>query len=420
MFGAGAVWWEWWSPAGNLLYNDRVDIPTPTSGDHWSAYNLWSHIDIAGHDAANLSGDWHVDVLLKGQKLLTEDFSISGNTTISSNATSSIDILDHCMANNIDKYTGVPTRTNTFSGNDSKVYSWLSLGNVGAGTVWWSLYDPEGNLYNDGQFWHVFSIPTSAYGDYWPSYNVSNYMDVYNIPAYRNISGNWGVDIDFNENGQINKTQHLLTEQFTMVAPRNSSMPPVTIIDHCMTSRVDESTNSVITRTNTFSSNDSKAYSWLSLGNAGAGAIGWVWLDPEGNAYYGNTVNIPLYSDGAYWPSFNAWSDIDIQGMLDNWENPPYNAVLDKIENPDNPFGNWSVTVTVDCVNDHVSLTEPFTLEGNAIQTNAPRTYNEGDGRSYRRAEAEEAQYKASPEETERRRYLLPLLEGGGSTSHRL
>ncbi len=67
--GAGAVWWEWWSPAGNLLYNDRVDIPTPTSGDHWSAYNLWSHIDIAGHDAANLSGDWHVDVLLKGQKL---------------------------------------------------------------------------------------------------------------------------------------------------------------------------------------------------------------------------------------------------------------------------------------------------------------------------------------------------------------
>jgi Flp pilus assembly protein TadD len=402
--GADAVWWEWWSPAGHLLYNDRVDIPSPTSGDHWSAYNLWDHIDIAGHDAANLSGDWHVDVLLKGQKLLTEDFSISGNTTISSNATSSIAILDHSIASNIDKYTGVPTRTDTFSRNDSKVYSWLSLGNVGAGTVWWWWYDQEGNLYDDGrgQFLHMVAIPPPAYGDYWPSYNVSNFMDV-NIPAYRNMSGNWGVDIGFTENGQVKKMQHLLTEQFTMVAPRNSSLPPVTIIDHCMASRVDESTNSVITRTNTFSSNDSNAYSWLSLGNVGAGAVGWVWRDPEGNAYYGTTLDIPPYSNGDYWPSFNAWSDIDIQGMVDNWKNPHYNPILETIENPDNPFGNWSVTVTVDCVNDHVSLTEPFTLEGNAIQNNA---------RSYGRAEAEEAEWMISQREQKEADIYYHYLKG--------
>jgi hypothetical protein len=152
-----------------------------------------------------------------------------------------------------------------------------------------------------------------------------------------------------------------------------------------MAGRVDESTNSVITRTNTFSSNDSKAYSWLSLGNVGAGAVGWVWRDPEGNAYYGATLEIPPYSNGDYWPSFNAWYYLDIQEVVDNWKNPHYNPILKTIENPDNPFGNWSVTVIVDCVNDHVSLTEPFTLEGNAIQDKA---------HSYGRAEAEEAEWK--------------------------
>jgi Flp pilus assembly protein TadD len=389
--GAGAVWWEWWSPAGDLLYNNWVDIPEPTSGDRWSAYNLWDHIDIAGHDAANLSGDWHVDVLLEGQKLLTEDFYISGNTTIE-NAASSIEILDHSIASNIDKYTGVPTRADTFSRNDSRVYSWLSLRDIGAGMVWWWWYDQEGHLYDDGrgQFLHMVSIPPPAYGDYWPSYNVSNFMDV-NIPAYRNMSGSWGVDIGFTEHAQLKEMQHLLTEQFTMVAPRNSSLPPVTVLDHSMASGVDESTSSVITRTNTFSSNDSKAYSWLSLGDVGAGAVGWVWRDPEGNAYYGTTATIPPYSNGAYWPSFNAWSEIDIQELVDNWENPHYNPILEAVENPDNPFGNWSVTVTVDCVNDHVSLTEQFTLEGNADQNSA---------RSYSRAEAEEAEWK----ETDRQR----------------
>jgi tetratricopeptide (TPR) repeat protein len=159
----------------------------------------------------------------------------------------------------------------------------------------------------------------------------------------------------------------------------------ISILDHSMASSVNESTNSVITRTNTFSSNDSKAYSWLSLGNVGAGAVGWVWHDPEGNAYHGATLNIPPYSNGSYWPSFNAWYYLDIQEVVDNWKNPHYNPILKTIENPDNPFGNWSVTVTVDCVNDHVSLTEQFTLEGNAIQDNA---------RSYGRAEAEEAEWK--------------------------
>jgi tetratricopeptide (TPR) repeat protein len=71
-----AVWWYWYSPAGNQLHEGRVDIPTPTSGAYWSTYNVSDHIDIAGNYAANLSGDWHVDVYLKGSKILREDFSI--------------------------------------------------------------------------------------------------------------------------------------------------------------------------------------------------------------------------------------------------------------------------------------------------------------------------------------------------------
>ncbi len=73
----GTVKWQWYSPDGNLYRNETVDIPTP-SGDYWPSYNVWSYIYIAGDNAANLPGDWHVDVYLNGQKAFTEYFSISG------------------------------------------------------------------------------------------------------------------------------------------------------------------------------------------------------------------------------------------------------------------------------------------------------------------------------------------------------
>jgi tetratricopeptide (TPR) repeat protein len=61
-----------------MWYTDKVQIPMPTNGARWSTYNVLSHIDIVGNGAANLSGDWHVDVYLDGDKILTEYFSISG------------------------------------------------------------------------------------------------------------------------------------------------------------------------------------------------------------------------------------------------------------------------------------------------------------------------------------------------------
>jgi hypothetical protein len=56
-------------------------------------------------------------------------------------------VLDHCMATSVDESAGtVSSRTQEFSANDSKAYSWLSLGNVGAGTVYWNWYSPAGQI----------------------------------------------------------------------------------------------------------------------------------------------------------------------------------------------------------------------------------------------------------------------------------
>jgi tetratricopeptide (TPR) repeat protein len=128
----------------------------------------------------------------------------SGTTTMSPSATPGTNILDHSMASNVDESTyNVTTRANIFSSTDSKVYSWLSLGNVGAGKIEWMWYSPKGNLYQTDSV----DIPTPS-GAYWSSYNVWDHIDIAgNIPA--ELPGNWYVDIS--QDGQ-----KLLTERFTM------------------------------------------------------------------------------------------------------------------------------------------------------------------------------------------------------------
>jgi hypothetical protein len=76
----------------------------------------------------------------------------------------------------------------------------------------------------------------------------------------------------------------------TTISP--SATPVTTILDHSMASNVDESSNHVITRTNEFSSTDNKAYSWLSLGNVGAGTVWWYWYY-NNNPYKTSSVDIP-------------------------------------------------------------------------------------------------------------------------------
>lgn len=75
------VEWKWYSPDGNLYGTYSRDIPQP-SGAYWDYYWVDSSFPIAGYDPANMPGNWHVDVYLDGQKLLTELFTI-GDSGIS-------------------------------------------------------------------------------------------------------------------------------------------------------------------------------------------------------------------------------------------------------------------------------------------------------------------------------------------------
>jgi tetratricopeptide (TPR) repeat protein len=120
-----------------------------------------------------------------------------------------------------------------------------------------------------------------------------------------------------------------------------------------MASDVDESTNNVITRTDKFSTADSKVYSWLSLGNVGAGTVEWMWYSPDGNLYKTISFDIPPNTSGGYWSSYNIWSYLDIAGDI-----------------PADLPGNWHVDVYLVGLTDVTLLTEQFALEANAIQLN--------------------------------------------------
>jgi hypothetical protein len=119
-----------------------------------------------------------VDVYLDGQKCLTEQFAIDtsyGATTISPSTTPDTKILDHSISTNVDESTrSVITRTHKFLlGTDSKVYSWLRLGNVEPGTFYWHWNSADGTEYISGPV----NISPNPSGDYWPSYDIWSSID---------------------------------------------------------------------------------------------------------------------------------------------------------------------------------------------------------------------------------------------------
>ena len=63
----------------------------------------------------------------------------------------------------------------------------------------------------------------------------------------------------------------------------------VQLLDHSMAFYVDSA--GTITRTNSFSTSDTMAYSWLNLGNVGASKIVWKWYSPDGNLFLTNSEN---------------------------------------------------------------------------------------------------------------------------------
>ena len=127
------------------------------------------------------------------------------------------------------------------------------------------------------------------------------------------------------------------------------------LVDHAMASKVDKTTNSVITRTNVFSSADSRAYSWLSLGTVEASTVEWKWYSPNGNLYHTGVHTIPK-PNGAYWSVYNAWYYIDIAGT-----------------NAAKMSGNWHVDFYM---NEKKILTEPFIMGGTVSEGAESSTSN--------------------------------------------
>ncbi|HPT37938.1 MAG TPA: hypothetical protein PLZ44_06585, partial [Methanothrix sp.] len=234
-----------------------------------------------------------------------------------------------------------------FTASDSRAYSWLELANVEAGQVYWYWFSPDRNLYETG---HI-DIPANPAGGSWPSYFVWYYIDIADIPAEPYTSGNWHVDVHII--GPSYTTQ--LTEQFSLqTAPKESgtiqdASSVNRVLDHCMASSIDETSDIPITRTDRFfTGTDSKIYSWLSLSDVGPCSVYWYWLAADGREYRSGPVAIPPNPDGGYWPEYKIWHSIDIDDLNLDILNP--NVLTDECR--------------VDVVlNDRLILTEHFTVD---------------------------------------------------------
>ncbi|VVB68012.1 Uncharacterised protein [uncultured archaeon] len=385
IFGAHLVDWRWYSPNGSLYSTYSQAIPdSKPNYNSWDLYNVYASIDIAGSQAASLPGNWHVDVFVDGQKILTEQFTIvpgagpsetilgqtgqilvnGSSRTIPSNLVpaSQSQILDHSMASQVDESTGrATTRASIFQASDIRAYSWVKFGNIyGAHLVEWKWYSPDGAHYESSPV----AIPDSKPSfDSWEWYDVYAYIDIAGTNA-SSLPGNWHVDIFMDG-------QKILTEQFTIVAApgpsesilgqtgwtgingsSTSTAVPGTsasgsqprILDHSMASRVDESTGQASIRATAFQTSDSKVYSWVKFGSIyGAHLVEWKWYSPNGALYESSSTGIPDSK-----PNYDSWEWYDIYSSIDIAGSKPSSLP-----------GNWHVDIFMD---GQKVLTEQFTI----------------------------------------------------------
>jgi hypothetical protein len=275
-------------------------------------------------------------------------------------------------------------RANTFSSADRKVYSWLSLGHVLEGSVVWHWYSPDGNPYQTGQV----DIPRNQSGGYWSSYNVWYPLDIASIPNESYLSGNWHVDIYIN--GQKRQTEQFAlklgseTSKAPNASPTSSTTPgqnaalgTITVLDHCMASKIDEPTKMPVTTTKT---NEFKDYmtanSWLQLGNIGVARVDWHWYN-GGGWDIKDSYNIPPNPDGGYYSSYNVWDPLDISSLALSYRQGESDAAQScesaqlyaerqgwasascHTNNVADPYGDWTVDVYL---NDQLILQEQFTV----------------------------------------------------------
>ena len=360
---AGTLWWYWFSPAGDTLYEDKVQIPMPTIGDRWSTYNASSHINISGNDPANLSGDWHVDVHLNGDKILTEYFSISGGHPPIA--------PENQYLYNQSKYNEVDEANQRGLYNQGKKDEVTSKGDKlkaeGRYDEAIHFYDEAINLdpnnWDNWRVWNSKGDALSKQGKYMEAVQAYD-KAIELLPDNSMVWANKGDALKAlgrtNESDVAYATARELGDYSAWVPETNAtginltSLYSIEILDHCTASDVDESTNNVITRTNTFSSTYNKVYSWLSLRHVLGATVEWHWYSPDGNPYKTGQVDIERNPNGGYWPSYYVWYSLDIA----NIPTEPYMS------------GNWHVDVYI---NGQKRQTEQFTLKiGSGTTTISP------------------------------------------------
>ncbi len=208
---AGKVEWYWYSPDGNLYHTGSANIPPNPNGDIWPSYNIWYYIDIKDiPDEPYMSGSWNVNVYLVGPTYITqlnERFDLDNGQMprkISS-------ILDHCTASSMDEAARIPiARTDKFFlASDSKIYSWISLADVGPASFYWYWYSPDGSSFRVGPI----DIPPNPSGGYWPTYNLWASIDASTL-----YGETWNLELPSDEFhvDVIRNDRQILTEYFTM------------------------------------------------------------------------------------------------------------------------------------------------------------------------------------------------------------
>jgi tetratricopeptide (TPR) repeat protein len=361
--GASTVWWYWFSPAGDMLYQDKAQIPQPTNGDRWSTYNILSHIDIAGNYPANFPGDWHVDVHLDG-KILTEYFSVSGGQPPIApenqylyNPSKSDEATHENLYNQGKPDEVAYTKLYNQGKKNEAISKGDQLNAEGRYDEAIHFYDEAINLdpnkVENWQIWNSKGDALSKQGKYAKAIQAYD-KAIELIPNNPMVWGRKGAALKAlgrtNESGVAYATARELGDYSAWIPKTNATginlttLYHIEILDQSMTSNVDESTKNVTTRTNTFSSTDSKVYSWLSLGHVLGATVYWHWYSPDGNPYKTDQFDIPGNPSGGYWSSYNVWDHLDIA----NIPTEPYMS------------GNWHVDIYI---GKQKRLTEQFTLK---------------------------------------------------------
>ncbi len=360
--GAGTVYWNWYSPAGLILKMDSAEILMPTSGSSWNAYNIWSSIDIAGKDASNRPGDWHVDVFLDGRKMLTEYFSISGGQKTAAPGNQhqySLTKSDETAYNdmyNQDRYYLAITKGDNLKGEGRyeeaiQFYDEAINSDPNNFQNWKALNSKGEALFKEGKYDEALQAYDRAI-ELAPDVSIVWTNKGYALKALGRT----------NESDVAYATARELGDYSAWVPETNAtginltSLYSIKILDHTMASNVDESSNNVITRTSTFSSSDMKVYSWLNLGHVLGTTVTWHWYSPDGNPYKTGQVDIPRNQNGDYWPSYYIWYRLDAADI-------PKEQYMS---------GIWHVDIYI---NGQKRLTEQFALNiGSGTATIGPST----------------------------------------------